>query len=342
MKRVCKWLTPKVMRMLSCEFHVTTKKTNYSHMKKNILIIFIILTSTTIFAQQNQVDTIYLKNGIRVQGNVVEFNFPIKIEIADGSVLTFSMNEIEKIIKTGKVFVYSTNDVKEIINEEPIVEQQTIIPSYFQEEEVKIYSLQEEEVETYFLREEEVEKRFFRNAFGLDLGVGTIGAIKQFNNIPSINIGIRYIYNFSQYFGMDFVKVNYEHGQKRGRIVEAPNIHKFETAGYTPEHITYNNYWVYCFQIMTGLRGNTPAFYKYLSGYGAFRSGYGASLGWVDYTALPFYSDDISLAAIGFCFELEVGVNLTRNISVGYAYNYQHCNLPISSNTLRFSFNFGK
>jgi hypothetical protein len=311
-------------------------------MKKNILIIFIILTSTTIFAQQNQVDTIYLKNGIKVQGNVVEFNFPIKIETVDGNMLIFSMNEIAKIVKTGKIFVYSTNDVKEITNEEPVVEQHTIIPSDFHEEEVKIYSLQEEEVETYSLQEEKVETRFFRNAFGLDLGVGTIGAIKQFNNIPSLNIGIHYMYYFSPYFGMDFVKVNYEHGQKRGLIGEAPNIHNFKTAGYIPKHITYNDYWIFCFQIMTGLRGNTPAFYKYLSGYGAFRSGYGASLGWVDYTSPPFYSDDISLAAFGFCFELEVGVNLTHNISVGYAYNYQYNNLPISSNTLRFSFNFSR
>ena len=310
-------------------------------MKTKILTIFILLTTTAVFAQQNQVDTIYLRNGTIVQGSVIEPDVQIKIKSTDGGTFVFPINDIEKIIIDNNTVVFSTNIVEKIVEdsnmvvlptnraekitkEEPVVKQNTIITSTIQKKEVDL--------------------GVFRNAFGWELGFGTIGAVRQFNNVPSYNMGMHYLHHFSSYFGADFVKVNLRMGQKNGFVKQTPNIHSFEIDRYIPEHITYNDYLVYCLQVMTGLRGNTPAF-KCMSGYGAFRLGYGESFGDVNYADSnpPHAKDELYLDGSGFCFELELGVNLTRNISVGYVYNYQYnSELPISSNMLRLNLNIGK
>ena len=306
-------------------------------MKTKILAIFILLTGTTTFAQQNHIDAIYLKNGITVKGNVTDFNFPIKIETADSTVLIFSMNEIEKVIKDGKVFVFSTNDVEKIRKDDSIVTvyRHATISSYFGEQEIKTCVI--------------------KNVFGWNFGLGTVGIIRQFNNVPTFDAGVHYSHRFSPYFSADFVKLNFKYGRKSGVIGEVSNIYKFEFFGYdfaigkfyeyVPERIVYTEYTIANLQYMTGVRGNTSAFYKCMSGYGAFRCGLGVLGGMVDYKdPNPPYDDEYdSFTGFGVCFELEVGINLTRNISVGYAYNYQyHESLPVNSNTFRLSFNLGQ
>jgi hypothetical protein len=58
---------------------------------------------------------------------------------------------------------------------------------------------------------------------------------------------------------------------------------------------------------MTGARGYTPAFYKDMTGFAAFKPG----------VAFQF-----NKFAATFCFELEVGVYLTNRIFVAYGYNF--------------------
>lgn len=72
-------------------------------MKRRIYLIALltILTSILSIAQQQYVDVVYLKNGGKVIGIIVEQipNVSIKIETNNGSVLFFKMDEIEKIVK---------------------------------------------------------------------------------------------------------------------------------------------------------------------------------------------------------------------------------------------------
>ncbi len=61
-------------------------------------------------------------------------------------------------------------------------------------------------------------------------------------------------------------------------------------------------------QLMTGIRLTSPNFTPDMSVYGGFKAGCG-------------YNVDIN--NVGFCYEAEGGVNLTRTMFVGFAYNYQ-------------------
>ena len=72
----------------------------------------------------------------------------------------------------------------------------------------------------------------------------------------------------------------------------------------------------YTFQFLVGVRGNTPTFFKCMSGYAVFRLGYGignAKYGYVD----EYYDSKTGLSSYnkgyrkyghnGFCFETELG-----------------------------------
>ncbi len=72
-------------------------------MKKNLLlsILCLLIFSTVVYSQMGYKDVVYLKNGGKVIGIIVEQipNFSIKIETSNGSVMVFKMDEIEKIVK---------------------------------------------------------------------------------------------------------------------------------------------------------------------------------------------------------------------------------------------------
>ncbi len=68
---------------------------------RNVLFVLTLLVSLTVSAQTEQ-DIVYLKNGETVSGKIVKrefqgFNAPVQIRIADGSVLTFQMDDVEMI-----------------------------------------------------------------------------------------------------------------------------------------------------------------------------------------------------------------------------------------------------
>ncbi len=68
---------------------------------KNILLVLMLLTSLRLSAQTRQ-DVIYLKNGEAVRGEIVgheyrSFNAPVQIRTADGSVLTFPIDEVDMV-----------------------------------------------------------------------------------------------------------------------------------------------------------------------------------------------------------------------------------------------------
>ena len=151
--------------------------------------------------------------------------------------------------------------------------------------------------------------------FGLDAGVGVatgsyydyieypVIANTYHYKLPSFALGIRYLYNFSPYFGVDFLKVN--------TICDS----------YTTE-----------LQFMTGVRGNTPTFYKCMSGYAAARAG----------CAFEFCYPEHSFGGYILCFEIETGVNLTRNFFIGFSYNLQTNATFTNAFSLRVGYNFGK
>ena len=142
-----------------------------------------------------------------------------------------------------------------------------------------------------------------KNAFGLDLGVVAMSNLVTHllpGNVPTYAFGMRYVHHFLPYFGVDFFKLNCNFGFKR----------TYSYAYFNP-------------QLMMGVRGNTPAFFKCMSGYAAFRAGYGL-VG----EAVSIYDNYGDMAIIsggsrGACFELEVGINLFRNMFIAYSYNWQ-------------------
>lgn len=71
-------------------------------------------------------------------------------------------------------------------------------------------------------------------------------------------------------------------------------------------------------QVMTGIKLSSPSFFKDIYVFGGFKGGYGYN---------------IDGREGGFCYEIEAGINLTRNIFVGYAYNNQ----KIADGNLKYS-----
>jgi hypothetical protein len=136
-----------------------------------------------------------------------------------------------------------------------------------------------------------------KKAFGLDVGIGGRKHEGTDESLYSTNIGIRSMRNFMPYFGVDFIKFN--------NIFSTGDINGVDCFSY-------------CTQLMTGLRGYSPTFFKCMSAYGAVRLGYGVLYDRYSYS-------DISESGIGYgvCSELEIGINITRTVFVGFAYNMQ-------------------
>ena len=121
---------------------------------------------------------------------------------------------------------------------------------------------------------------FKKNSFGLDFG---IGSVKDYDG-TIIDLGFRYLHNFSPYVGWDVFKL------KTNVNLEADDL----IDGLLP-------------QLMTGVRGNIPLAGN-ISLMGNVKMGYGYM---------------IDAEAGGMCHEFEIGINLTRTIFIAYAYNFQ-------------------
>ena len=133
-----------------------------------------------------------------------------------------------------------------------------------------------------------------KNAFGIDIGIGSVEGYRT--NMMMFSAGIRYLHHFGSYFGMDFLKINYQ----------------------------FVDFDEHNMQFMSGIRLNSPTFYRCMSGYGSIRFGWG---GLFDFDS-------------GFCYEVEIGFNLTRSIFLGYSFNQQPGDYRHHS--LRIGFNLGK
>ena len=155
-----------------------------------------------------------------------------------------------------------------------------------------------------------------KNAFGLDFGLG--GSFYAVINEKSLTLftsalGMRIMHHFNPYFGIDFLKINW--------------LTDVLTSGS-------GNPWQMRLQIMPGIRVNTPAFFKCMSVYVAFRLGYG----------MTFHKSHFE----GLCLETEFGLNLSRAVFAGFAYNYHKYfakdvdKLAMHTLSFRLGFNLGK
>ena len=154
-----------------------------------------------------------------------------------------------------------------------------------------------------------------KNAFGLDLGVGINEAeIYEKNHIPTFEIGARYLHHFNPYIGVDFIKFNSKFSLKKA----------IDSSHYDGRN--KSNYYSVNVQWMLGVRGNTPAFYKCMSGYGAARVGFGVVYESYEYEEYIFSEarnvEKVALG-VGLCLEYEMGFNITRELFIGYACNAQ-------------------
>lgn len=79
-------------------------------MKKNIILLFLLLLAINVCAQKTQ-EVVYLHNGSIIKGEILE-QVPddhIKIKMADGSVMVYQMSEVEKITKEEAQNTVKTN-----------------------------------------------------------------------------------------------------------------------------------------------------------------------------------------------------------------------------------------
>lgn len=121
-----------------------------------------------------------------------------------------------------------------------------------------------------------------KNRFAIDFGIGGGQGSTGFD------LGVRYQHNFAPFIGWDVLSVKAAFPTE-GTFDEAPDL-----------------------QIMTGVRGTTPNFYKNMSAYASIASGYGFS------TDSSAYNNDG-----GVCAEIGVGINLCKYVYMGYAFNFQ-------------------
>jgi len=162
-----------------------------------------------------------------------------------------------------------------------------------------------------------------KTALGLDIGLG--GSFYTILNEKSPSsfapaLGIRVMHHFNPYFGVDFLRVNW--------------ITDLFTSGL-------DDGWTMRLQIMPGIRGNSPTFFKCMSVYSAFRLGYGMDFRLLTVSGASHFE--------GLSLETELGLNLTPTVFAGFTYNYHKyfvkgvdSKLAIHTLSFRLGFNLGK
>lgn len=70
-------------------------------MKRSFLFLVLLLTSISIFAQNENQDVVYLKNGSIIRGEIVNLvpNETVKIKTVDGSLFVYPMDDVKEITK---------------------------------------------------------------------------------------------------------------------------------------------------------------------------------------------------------------------------------------------------
>ncbi|GHV35315.1 hypothetical protein FACS1894180_7260 [Bacteroidia bacterium] len=145
-----------------------------------------------------------------------------------------------------------------------------------------------------------------KNAFGLDIGIGA--AFIDGESGVGTTLGIRYLHNFSQYFGVDFMS-------------------------YYPVFAIDG----VLHQFMVGVRAYAPRFGKKMNKcfYGSFKIGGGFI---TDYDADFLDYGGVSIAP-------EIGIHLSNTFFMGLSYNVYIApfdDIAFHSVALRIGFNFGK
>jgi hypothetical protein len=162
-------------------------------------------------------------------------------------------------------------------------------------------------------------------AFGLDMGFGGSFYANHNNRTKSTTsfaptLGIRVMHHFNPYFGIDFLKLNWITDVFYSEMDEG---------------------WTMRLQIMPGIRGNSPTFFKCMSVYSAFRLGYGMDFRFATLSGVSHFE--------GLCLETELGLNLTPTFFAGFAYNCHNyfvkgsdSKVAMHTFSFRLGFNFGK
>lgn len=126
-----------------------------------------------------------------------------------------------------------------------------------------------------------------------------VGKMADVDGSVGFSGGVRYQYNVHRFVGLDVIGVNYVGQTVRGEGL-GPSI----------------------LQAMMGVRGRTPSLYQDLSAYLGLRLGYGHD----------FYVEEGGLA-----LELNLGINITSHLSLGYVFNMQK--LKFENATAEYKFN---
>lgn len=117
-----------------------------------------------------------------------------------------------------------------------------------------------------------------KNQFAIELGVGSASDI-------NVDLGLRWQMNFSQYVAWDVLTFKALADVAYDDIFDATIL-----------------------ELLTGVRGTSPVFFKNMSAYITAKAGYAVACQDIDGDG-------------EFAFELGIGINLTHHLYVGYAFN---------------------
>lgn len=139
------------------------------------------------------------------------------------------------------------------------------------------------------------KKQVSNSGMFFEVGIGALGGDVEGDGV-SLDLGLGYRKGFNQYVAWDILKVK--------AMAEVSNLGETITP-----------------QLMTGIRGTSPALFANVTAFGSFSGGYG-------------YVIDAEEG--GFAYEIQAGLNITPKFYVAFVYDNQ--GLSIEDYDINFSF----
>ena len=185
-------------------------------------------------------------------------------------------------------FLVKANDLSEQITvTQAAAPKQEIIPTPVQQPEIEPMPETRPSQTNAASQASSPKAEYKKNVFGADIGAGSrnlkTGRQGTYKLGTTLDLGVRYTFNFSPHFGWDAVNLKFQ------AVIDNDGKESL-------------------FQAMTGLRAYTPAFAQNMKGYASLKAGYGKML---------------KLDEAGFAYELEMGAYLAKAVSLSFVYNAQ-------------------
>jgi hypothetical protein len=256
------------------------------------LLFGILLLAGATFTLQAQ-DVIIRENGEEIQAKVVEVGTDEikykKFGNESGPTYTISKSEL--------FLIKYANGTKEVIEKStaPVTAPAPVQQSYTAPAPVS----QPVQTSSFSSSSSSSDDDYEKNDFALDLGIGSRD-MEKVDWGTFADLGFRFLHNYSPYLGWDIFNVKIQ-----GNTEYLSDIDE------------------YLFQLMSGIRGHSPTFFKNMKGYGSLKFG----LGYQPY-----------LESAGFAYEFEIGLHLNKTVFLGFVYNSQYLKGTVYDGSYSYDF----